>query len=71
MEASADKASWTEFKLSGDAPSGRAYQASFIYEDHLYIHGGHDIREGAQDTLWRVDITHTNKDPHWEKVTYK
>jgi hypothetical protein len=22
----------------------------------FYVHGGHDIREGSQDTLWELDL---------------
>lgn len=71
MEAEDEGTSWMEYRLEGETPSRRAYQASFIHQDYLYIHGGHDIREGAQDTLWRVDISHKNKEPQWEKVNFK
>lgn len=31
----------------------------------LYIHGGHDIREGTLDTLWRIDLS-SGGDYEWE-----
>ena len=71
MESKGDKSNWVEFKLDGETPSRRAYHASFIYGEHLHIYGGHDIREGATDTLWRVDINHKNKEPKWEKLSFK
>lgn len=32
----------------------------------LYIHGGHDIREGTLSSLWRIDLS--NKNYEWEQV---
>ena len=37
MESKGDKTNWVEFKLDGETPSRRAYHASFIYGEHLYI----------------------------------
>ncbi|CAI2360532.1 unnamed protein product [Moneuplotes crassus] len=59
---------WLIFLTEGETPSRRAYHSSFIYQDHLYIHGGHDIREGTMSCLWRIDISHKNKEPKWEKI---
>lgn len=36
----------------------------------LYIHGGHDIREGTMDSLWRIDISVQTKYPLWEDIDY-
>jgi hypothetical protein len=54
----------------GDAPSRRAYHGSFIHDSYLYIHGGHDIREGNTDSLWRIDINTKNKEPIWEELAF-
>jgi hypothetical protein len=61
---------WTHFVTEGDAPTRRAYHGSFIHESHLYIHGGHDIREGNTDSLWRIDISARTKEPVWEELEF-
>lgn len=34
----------------------------------MYIHGGHDIREGAKSCLWRMDIGTKVSEPSWEQL---
>jgi hypothetical protein len=41
-------------------PERRANHCSFIAEDagtdYLYIHGGRDLKEGAIDSMWRLNL---------------
>jgi hypothetical protein len=32
-------------------------------KDYLYIHGGRDLKEGALDNLWRIDIAGVQRLP--------
>lgn len=47
---------WYEVRLFGKVPERRGYHSSFIYNNKLYIYGGHDIREGSLDNLWVIDL---------------
>jgi len=47
-------------------------------KDYLYIHGGRDLKEGALDNLWRIDIAGVQRLPQnestgveWEQVKVK
>ena len=57
---------WHEYRVTGKCPERRAYQATFVYDGWLYIHGGHDIREGSQDSMWKINLN--LKKFEWEKV---
>eukprot|EP00347_Sterkiella_histriomuscorum_P022173 403331423 len=46
---------WYELFMSGKLPHRRAYHVSFYWNDHFYVHGGQDLKEGAYGDLWRVD----------------
>lgn len=48
-----------EIRLQGKLPERRSNHAAFIYEGrgkYLYVHGGRDLKEGALDSLWRLDL---------------
>ena len=55
-EFNEDEKNWYEIRIPGKAPERRGYHASFFYKGKFYIHGGHDIREGSQETLWEIDL---------------
>mmetsp|Transcript_1126 Transcript_1126/g.1017 ORF Transcript_1126/g.1017 Transcript_1126/m.1017 type:complete len:515 (+) Transcript_1126:82-1626(+) len=57
---------WIEYRAIGKCPERRGFHASFVYNNNLYIHGGHDIREGTMDTLWKIDLS--RQDFEWEKI---
>jgi len=48
-----------EIRVGGKLPERRSNHASFLYEmgeeKYLYIHGGRDLKEGALDSMWRVN----------------
>jgi hypothetical protein len=63
-------------------PERRANHCSFIAEDagvdYLYIHGGRDLKEGAIDSMWRLNlekVQHLEQDSffpvEWESVCPK
>mmetsp|Transcript_2846 Transcript_2846/g.2669 ORF Transcript_2846/g.2669 Transcript_2846/m.2669 type:complete len:131 (+) Transcript_2846:155-547(+) len=52
-----ENANWAEIRLHGKFPERKGYHSSVIYNKKLYIFGGHDIREGEQDSLWCLDLT--------------
>ena len=42
---------------------------SDVQNDYVYIYGGQDLKEGAFDTLWRLDLRETlNNQGKWEPV---
>ena len=47
---------WYELRFEGKQPRRRAYHTSFIYEDKIFVLGGHDIAEGSMDSLWSFDL---------------
>lgn len=70
--------------MSGKLPERRSNHASFIHENlqagvrYLYVHGGRDLREGALDNMWRLDldaVMRATEDPsfpvQWEQITYR
>ncbi|CAI2366389.1 unnamed protein product [Moneuplotes crassus] len=60
---------WMEFRPEGKCPERRGFHASFIHNNCLYIHGGHDIREGTFSGFWRLDLS---SDQYiWEKIEIK
>ena len=70
--------------MSGKLPERRSNHAAFIHENlqagvrYLYVHGGRDLREGALDNMWRLDldaVMRATEDPtfpvQWDQVTYR
>ena len=51
---------WSELRFNRRGPERRGYHSSVIHKGKLYIHGGHDIKEGTLDTLWVLDLTKLN-----------
>eukprot|EP00347_Sterkiella_histriomuscorum_P002778 403366836 len=62
---------WYEVKMTGKLPERRSYQISDVYNDHLYIFGGQDLKEGAYNSLWRLPLQHImdGGTTSWELVT--
>jgi len=71
-------------RIDGKLPERRSNHASFIYENlaanqrYLYVHGGRDLREGAIENMWRLDLdslmraTEENFYPvNWEQIQFK
>ena len=63
--------SWQEYRLAGKAPRRRGYHGSFIYDNYLYIHGGHDIREGTLDKMYRINLDPKSSENNWEEIVQK
>lgn len=61
---------WFEVKMTGKLPERRSYQISEIYDEHLYIFGGQDLKEGAYNSLWRLPLQHIldGGSTNWEHV---
>lgn len=51
---------WMEVRVQGKLPERRSNHSSFIYEAkgsrYLFVHGGRDLKEGAIDNMWRLDL---------------
>lgn len=47
--------------MSGALPERRTNHCSFIVNDHLYIHGGRDIKVGSMNNMWRLSINGINE----------
>lgn len=50
---------WSEIRVQGKLPERRSNHAAFIQNasrNYLFIHGGRDLKEGALDNLWRIDL---------------
>lgn len=62
---------WCEYRVSGKAPTRRGYHASFIHDNYLYVHGGHDIREGTLDTMHRIHLEPTSNENEWEQISQR
>ncbi|CAI2364122.1 unnamed protein product [Moneuplotes crassus] len=62
---------WSEYRVSGKAPTRRGYHASFIHDNYLYVHGGHDIREGTLDTMHRIHLEPSSNDNEWEQISQR
>ena len=62
---------WNEYRITGKAPTRRGYQASFIDGNYLYVHGGHDIREGTIESMYKINLEPNNNDIEWEQVVQK
>ena len=59
---------WYEYRVVGKAPRRRGYHSSFVYENYLYIHGGHDIREGTLEKMYRINLEPKSNDNEWEII---
>lgn len=60
--------SWEEYRVIGKAPRRRGYHAAFIHNDYLYVHGGHDIREGTLEKLYKINLNPKGNDNEWEQI---
>lgn len=50
---------WSEIRVQGKFPQRRSNHAAFIQNsshNYLYIHGGRDLKEGALDCLWKINL---------------
>ena len=51
---------WIEIRVQGKLPERRSNHTACIVENmsdnFLYVHGGHDLKEGAMNSMWRVDL---------------
>ena len=47
---------WNELKLSGKLPERRSYHIGCLNDGNLYIFGGQDIKEGLNNTLWKLNM---------------
>jgi len=60
-KAGDDADGWVELRLQGKLPERRSNHCSFIAKDgsdeYLYIHGGRDLKEGAIESMWCVNLT--------------
>ena len=59
---------WTNWKTTGDAPSGRYHFASTVIDDYLYMHGGYLNFEGIEESdnqFYRLNL----KTKTWENLT--
>lgn len=63
--------SWSEYRVTGKAPTRRGYHASFIHGNYLYVHGGHDIREGTIDAMYKIDLNPKGNENEWELITQR
>ena len=63
--------SWSEYRISGKAPTRRGYHASFVHDNYLYIHGGHDIREGTLEDMHKINLDPKGNDNQWEQINQR
>ena len=59
---------WQEYRVTGKAPTRRGYHASFVHDNKLYVHGGHDIREGTLFSLYSIHLDPKDNENEWEKL---
>jgi hypothetical protein len=81
QNSSSSQDNWMEIRVQGKLPERRSNHASFVEQrrnNYLYIHGGRDLKEGALDNMWRINISevqrlqHDNSnDVQWELITTK
>jgi len=73
---------WIEIRVQDKLPERRSNHSAFVVEsgseNFLYVHGGHDLKEGAMNSMWRVDLNAIHqlfKDPYhpvaWQHVVGK
>ena len=56
MQGSKFYRGWNELKLSGKLPERRSYATGCIHADCMYVFGGSDINDGANCTIWKINI---------------
>ena len=61
-------ANWHEYRIVGKAPTRRAYHASFVYNNYFYVHGGHDIREGTLEKMYKINLNPKTVENSWELI---
>ena len=54
--ADAAKVNWYEVRPQGRIPERRAYHASCMGGNKVYVYGGSDIREGLLGTMWMLPL---------------
>jgi hypothetical protein len=79
--ASKGPGEWAEIRVQGKLPERRSNHAAFIQnssKNYYYIHGGRDLKEGALDNMWRINldgVKQLQNDPNssveWELVEPK
>ena len=49
---------WIATTLSGKLPERRSNMAYYVdpYTHRLYVFGGHDLKEGMYNSLWRISL---------------
>jgi hypothetical protein len=68
-----DTQHWMEVRYSSHIiPERRAYHATFMHNNRVYIHGGEDIYEGSLSNMWYIDldIMKADSQPNWQRVNY-
>jgi hypothetical protein len=63
--------SWNEYRVTGNAPPRRGYGSSFIHDNYIYVHGGHDIREGTIGAMYKVNLDPKGNDNEWEEIVQR
>ena len=67
---------WINATLKGKLPERRSNMGYFVdsYTHNLYIFGGHDLKEGRLNSLWRIsmeDVKTNMGNAKWERFTTK
>ena len=49
---------WIATTFNGKLPERRSNMASYVdpYTHRLYVFGGHDLKEGMYNSLWRISL---------------
>jgi hypothetical protein len=63
--------SWSEYRVTGNAPPRRGYGSSFIHDNYIYVHGGHDIREGTIGAMYKVNLDPKGNENEWELIVQR
>ena len=68
-----DFKNWTEVRYNQiTPPERRAYHATFVYENKVYVHGGQDLYEGTLSNMWYISLDFLdeklNQSPVWNRV---
>ena len=67
---------WINATLKGKLPERRSNMGYFVdsYTHNLYIFGGHDLKEGRLNSLWRIsmeDVKTNMGNAKWDRFTTK
>ena len=67
---------WIATTFSGKLPERRSNMASYVdpYTHRLYVFGGHDLKEGMYNSLWRIsleDVQRKMNNAKWEQFETK